>query len=132
LDDCQGELDSFFRYDILYLGKVYFIFMEKWNNRKTKDLIEILLALKSEKEAKMFLRDLMTEREILEFGNRWKAAQMLSEKISYPEIQKETGLSTRTIARISKWLNDGKGGYRLALNKLHHHSSSRRRLAMAS
>lgn len=104
--------------------------MEKWNNRKTKDLVEIILALKNKKEAKMFLRDLMTEREILEFGNRWKAAQMLFGQVSYQEIQKETGLSTRTIARISKWLNNGKGGYKLALNKLHHHSSSQKRLAM--
>lgn len=106
--------------------------MEKWNNRKTKDLIEIVLALKSKKEAEMFLRDLMTEKEILEFGNRWKVAQMLFKKASYSEIQKETDLSTRTIARISKWLNDGKGGYKLALNKLHHNSYSRKRLTMTS
>ena len=106
--------------------------MEKWNNKKTEDLIEIVLALKSEKEAKMFFRDLMTEGELLEFGNRWKAAQMLSKGVSYPEIQKETGLSTRTIARISKWLKNGKGGYKLALNKLHHHNSSRKRLVMTS
>ena len=104
--------------------------MEKWDNQKTKDLIEIVLALKSEKEVKKFFRDLMTEKELLELGNRWKAAQMLSEGLSYPEIQKETRLSTRTIARISKWLKNGKGGYKLALNKLHHHSSSRKRLAM--
>ena len=104
--------------------------MEKWNNQKTKDLIGIVLALKTPKEAKMFFRDLMTEGEILEFGNRWKAAQMLSIKASYPEIQKETGLSTLTIARISKLLKNGKGGYKLALNKLHHHNSSRKRLVM--
>lgn len=106
--------------------------MEKWDNQKTKDLIEIVLALESEKEAKMFFRDLMTEKELLEFGNRWKAVQMLSGKASYPEIQDETGLSTRTIARISKWLKNGKGGYKLALNKLHHHTSSRKRLGMTS
>ena len=104
--------------------------MEKWDNRKTKDLIGAILALRGEKEARAFLRDLMTEKEILEFGNRWKAAQMLSEKISYPEIQKETNLSTRTIARISMWLKNGKGGYKLAINKLHHHNSSRKRLVM--
>ena len=106
--------------------------MEKWNNKKTKDLIKVLLALESEKETKNFLRDLMTEAEILEFGNRWKAAQMLAEGIVYPKIQKETGLSSRTIARISKWLKNGKGGYKLAINKLHHSSSSRKRLAMTS
>ena len=106
--------------------------MEKWDNRKTNDLIGIILALKSEKEAKMFLRDLMTEKEILEFGNRWKAAQMLSGKESYPEIQNETGLSTRTIARISSWLKNGKGGYKSALDKIQHHNSSRKRLVMTA
>jgi TrpR-related protein YerC/YecD len=106
--------------------------MEKWDNRKTKDLIEGILALKSGKEAKMFLRDLMTEKEIIEFENRWKAAQMLSERTSYSEIQKETGLSSRTIARISKWLKNGKGGYKTMINKLHHHNYSRKRLVMTS
>jgi TrpR-related protein YerC/YecD len=100
--------------------------MEKWDNLKTKDLIKSLLALRSEKEAKNFLRDLMTESEILEFGNRWKAARMLSKKASYPQIQEETGLSTRTIARISMWLKNGKGGYKLALNRIKHHDSFRR------
>lgn len=104
--------------------------MEKWNNQKTKDLIGIVLALQSEKEAKNFFRDLLTEKELLELGNRWKTARMLSENIPYPQIQKETGLSSRTIARISKWLKKGKGGYRLALNKLHYHNSSRKRLVV--
>ncbi|MDO8529672.1 MAG: YerC/YecD family TrpR-related protein [bacterium] len=97
--------------------------MEKWENKKTEDLIEAILALESGKEAKKFLRDLLTEREIIEFGNRWKAARMLSEKISYPKIQTETGLSSRTIARISNWLKNGKGGYQLVLNRIKHHDS---------
>lgn len=118
--------DRFLGYDTLYLGKVYFNYMEKWDNKKTEDLLLNVLAIKNLKEAKMFFRDLMTEGELLEFGNRWKAAKMLSKGLSYPEIQKKTGLSTRTIARISKWLKKGKGGYRLALNKLHHHNSFQR------
>lgn len=96
--------------------------MEKWDNRKTKDLVKTILALRSEREAKMFFRDLMTEKEIFEFGNRWKAAQMLSERIVYKKIQEETGLSTRTIARISKWLVQGKGGYRIMINRLNTHN----------
>ena len=106
--------------------------MEKWNNQKTKELIEVILAIKKEKEAKAFLRDLMTEKEIIELGNRWKAARMLSVNLSYPKIQKETGLSTRTIARISDWIKNGKGGYRTMINKvnIHHHNSSRKRSVM--
>ena len=99
--------------------------MEKWNNRKTKELIEAILAIEKKKEAKAFFRDLMTEKEIIEFGNRWKAAQMLSGNLSYPKIQKETGLSTRTIARISDWLKNGKGGYITMINKLNIHNYSK-------
>jgi TrpR-related protein YerC/YecD len=104
--------------------------MKKWNNQKTKDLLKAILALKKEKEARAFLRDLMTKKEIIELGNRWKAAQMLAEEMTYPKIQKETGLSTRTIARISDWLKNGKGGYKLAINKIHRHNSSQKRLIM--
>ena len=98
--------------------------MEKWNNQKTSNLIQAFLALNTGKEAKKFLRDLLTECELIEFGNRWQAAQMLDQKLSYPEIQKETGLSTRTIARISNWLQNGKGGYRSMLKKITHHQNS--------
>ena len=61
--------------------------------------------------------------ELIEFGKRWQAAQMLSKNISYEKIEKETGLSSRTVARISKWLNRGMGGYRLMLNKVNHHDN---------
>lgn len=107
--------------------------MKKWENSKTENLIEAILVLKNKKEAKMFFRDLLTEKEILELSNRWQAVQMLNDKISYLKIEKETGLSSTTVARISKWLQNGMGGYKLMLNKIskNHHktsSSSRKRL----
>ncbi len=95
--------------------------MDVLNNQKTKDLFKAILALKNEKEAAKFFRDLMTEPELKEFANRWKAAQMLHQKTPYKKIAEETGLSSRTIARVSHWLNKGKGGYKLILQKLNHH-----------
>jgi TrpR-related protein YerC/YecD len=64
---------------------------------------------------------LLTVEEIIEFGKRWQAAQMLNENISYERIVKKTGLSSRTVARISKWLNRGMGGYKLMLKRNNHH-----------
>mgnify|MGYP001563186618 FL=1 len=95
------------------------------DNSKTEDLLNTILALKDLKEAKRFLRDLLTPAELDEFGNRWLAARQLYDGESYNEIQKATGLSTTTIARISKWLKRGKGGYKLMLKRLgtHHHNS---------
>ena len=85
------------------------------DNLKTENLLETILGIEDLKEAKAFFRDLLTPSELEEFGNRWQAAQMLNEKVSYNRIVRETGLSTTTIARISKWLKRGRGGYKLML-----------------
>ncbi len=98
--------------------------MAKWDNPKTENLMKAILTLKNTKEAKRFFRDLLTKQEIIEFGKRWQVAQMLNKRIPYPLIRKETGLSPTTIARVSKWLNRGKGGYKLMLQRLHRHNSS--------
>jgi len=93
----------------------------KKDDKKIKELTEAILLLKNFNEAKKFLRDLLTESELIEFGNRWKAARMLSQKISYIEVEKETGLSSTTVARVSKWLNKGTGGYKLILKRKNSH-----------
>jgi TrpR-related protein YerC/YecD len=85
---------------------------EAWDNKNTDALVETLLSLENAGQAKRFLRDLLTEAELIEFGKRWQAAQMLARGNLYTEIIKKTGLSSRTIARISKWLDTGTGGYR--------------------
>jgi TrpR-related protein YerC/YecD len=97
------------------------------NNKDKKALYQAILSLKNEGEMQKFLRDLLTEAEINEFTNRWKVARMLAEKVSYEVIAAETGMSSTTIARISKWLNTGMGGYKFmvkrmktAQNKNHH------------
>lgn len=83
-----------------------------------KQLLYAIYSLENEQEADQFLRDLLTEQELLEFANRWKTAQMLDKKISYSTIKKETKLSSTTIARVSKWLTKGTGGYQLMIKKL--------------
>jgi len=87
-------------------------------NKDVLILLKTILELKNENEVWKFLRDLLTEVEIKEFTNRWKVARMLDKKISYEEISKETGMSSTTIARVNKWLTNGKGGYKLMLKRL--------------
>lgn len=83
-------------------------------------LIQAILSLRTNAEANAFLRDLLTENELHEFANRWKAARLLAAGISYVEIQNQTGLSSTTVARISKWLHKGMNGYKTMLNRAHH------------
>lgn len=79
------------------------------------DLLKAMLGFKSAKTLEHFLRDLLTEKEIAELRGRWLAAQMLHQGHNYKVICKKTGLSSATVARVSKSLKQGWGGYRKAL-----------------
>lgn len=91
-----------------------------WNTKENKQLLKAILALKTNDEARRFLRDLMTEGEIVEFARRLKAAEMLTEGIPYTTIEQETGLSSTTVARVAKWLKGKEGGYRTIISRIHH------------
>jgi TrpR-related protein YerC/YecD len=87
-----------------------------------QDLFKTILTLKNRTEVARFLRDLLTKDELNEFSGRWKAARMLDARAPYLEIENVTGMSSRTIARISNWLKKGAGGYRLAMLNTNHHA----------
>ncbi len=91
--------------------------MKKPSTKEVNDLYSAILQLNSLDECRRFFRDLLTEYEIKEFVERWKAAKMLAEGIPYTQIEAETGLSTRTIARVGRWLKKGKGGYSMMLKR---------------
>lgn len=103
-----------------------------WNIKENKQLLEALLSIQNADEMKRFLRDLMTEGEITEFSKRLEAARMLSRDVQYNTIIEKTGLSSTTIARIAKWLKGSLGGYRLILNRMHHHNPSQTRKGLLS
>ena len=103
--------------------------MNYLHTKEAKELYKALLSLKNEGETAKFLGDLLTPAEMKEFANRWQVAQMLDKKISYEEIENKTGMSTTTIARISKWLHGKLGGYRIMIKRLNtkkigHHTPS--------
>ncbi len=91
--------------------------MKKPNIKEVDDLYNTILKLESLDECRRFFRDLLTEYEIREFVERWKAARMLAEGVPYTQIESNTGLSTRTIARVARWLKKGKGGYSMMLKR---------------
>lgn len=89
-----------------------------WSHIKQPDLYKAFLSLKNEDELKLFFRDLMTEREIMEFDMRWGIAKMLDAGMTFAQIESKTGISPITITRINKWLKDGCGGYRMMIDRL--------------
>jgi len=90
----------------------------RWMNDDTDELMLALLELKNLAEARAFFGDLLTEKEIKEAANRWKAAKMLDFGVAYRKIERVTGMSSATISRIRRILEEGLGGYRLMIGKL--------------
>lgn len=91
-----------------------------WKDTKSQRLAEALVSIQDNLTMQNFLRDVMTEKEIIEISARLEAAKMLSEGKKYTEIVAKTKLSSRTVARISEWLQNGCNGYQVALDAVHH------------
>ncbi len=81
-------------------------------------LLEALCSLASVDEARAFLSDLCTPREIEDLSQRLEVATMLAAGSSYLEVSRATGASSTTVSRVSKCLNKGTGGYRMVLSRL--------------
>lgn len=88
------------------------------DQKEVEELFEAILKLKSVGEAKKFFRDLCTLEEIDEMARRWQVAKLVAEERPYREIAEEVGVSTTTVARVAHWLDYGKGGYRLILERM--------------
>ncbi len=82
---------------------------------ETEALLRAILSLRHVGEARRFFRDLLTDDELDMMGRRWKVVSMLENGDSYRKIEEATGMSSRTVARIAKWLKEGPGGYRIVL-----------------
>ncbi|MBR5111986.1 MAG: hypothetical protein IK097_01010 [Clostridia bacterium] len=81
-------------------------------------LFNVILSLKTVDECYAFFEDLCTVKEIRDMSQRFQAAIKLDEGINYLQIVKEAHLSTATISRVSRCLNYGSGGYRIALDRM--------------
>lgn len=92
-----------------------------WNTTSAQQLAGVLSAIDDVETMQNFLSDVMTEKEITEISARLRAAQLLRTGAKYTEIVADTKLSSRTIARISDWLQNGTGGYDSALEIISQH-----------
>ena len=78
---------------------------------EVEDLLRVFAALDDEDTIFTLLEDLFTIREIKETSQRLAVARQLDAGKSYAAIEEATGASATTIARVSKCLSYGAGGY---------------------
>lgn len=83
-----------------------------------QSLAMALAALQDAGAVEAFLRDLCTPAELEALADRWRVVPLLIEGVPYREIHDRTAVSVTTVGRIARFLNEGHGGYRLALARL--------------
>ena len=92
--------------------------MAELRTQEVNDLLSVLAKMDDPDDIYLLLEDLLTVREIKDASQRLTVARMLKDRKSYTTIEKATGASATTIARVSKALNYGSGGYNAALELL--------------
>ncbi len=74
-------------------------------------LFEKMAKLTMANEMEKFLRDLLTESELVMLVRRLQIAKMLLDEAPYEEIKRELKAGDSTIMSVRKKLESGKGGY---------------------
>jgi len=89
-------------------------------NQRHQQLVHALHLTKDVAEMERFLVDLCTPAELRALSERWHVAKLLDEGgRSYREINAQTGVSTTTIGRVARFLNEEPHqGYRTILDRL--------------
>ena len=81
-------------------------------------LCKALTSLSTVEECRNFLRDLCTPAELQALVDRWQVVELLEQGLTYRKIHDLTGVSVTTIGRVARFLTDGFGGYRVAIDRV--------------
>ena len=82
-----------------------------------KALCRAIVSLRTEAECHDFLKDLCTPAELQALVDRWQVVELLENGLTYRRINDLTGVSVTTIGRVARFLADGHGGYRTAIDR---------------
>ncbi len=80
-------------------------------------LFSAVISLSSVEECRNFFRDLCTPAELQALVDRWQVVEYLEKGLPYRRIHDLTGVSVTTIGRVARFLSDGFGGYRTAIER---------------
>lgn len=82
-----------------------------------KLLVDSFYKVKTKKNLALFIQDLFTDEETLDFAQRIKIANYILKDKTYEEIEKLIPVSSSTISKIGQVIKFGKGGLRLVQTK---------------
>jgi TrpR-related protein YerC/YecD len=90
---------------------------DRQQQRAEDALFEAIISLRSASECRSFFKDLCTPAELQALVDRWQVVEYLEQDLPYRKIHDLTGVSVTTIGRVARFLSDGFGGYRTAIER---------------
>jgi TrpR-related protein YerC/YecD len=96
----------------------------KESERQQRDaedaVFEAVISLETVDECRNFFKDLCTPAELQALVDRWQVVECLEKDLPYRKIHDLTGVSVTTIGRVARFLSNGFGGYRTAIDRIRH------------
>lgn len=90
---------------------------ENERERNEDALFRAIVGLRDVTECRNFFKDLCTPAELQALVDRWQVVELLQQALPYRRIHDLTGVSVTTIGRVARYLSDGFGGYRTAVER---------------
>jgi TrpR-related protein YerC/YecD len=90
--------------------------MATTQKQKIADLCAILTQVEDPKDMRALLEDLCTQKEVENMAERIFAAKLLLEGKTYNEVVSQSNISSATLSRVSRSLQNGTG-YKKQLKK---------------
>ena len=81
-------------------------------------LFDTIVNLKTREECSNFFEDICTVKEMLDMAQRLDVAVLLDQGVSYQTIAQKINVSTATISRVSRCLQDSDDGYVRVLERV--------------
>ena len=82
-----------------------------------RKLYETILKLETVEECEAFFEDLLTFKELEAISQRLKSAELLLQNNTYEEVIKQVSISSATLSRVSRCIQQGNGYKSVLLKK---------------
>ncbi|MDE6757721.1 MAG: TrpR-related protein YerC/YecD [Clostridia bacterium] len=83
------------------------------NHLLIQQLIKTIASIQNEDDCRRFFDDLCTNKEIEQMAQRWQAAKLLNQGLTYNQVIEQTDISSATLSRVSRALQYGEGYKRM-------------------
>ncbi len=80
-------------------------------------LFRAVISLRDIDDCRNFFHDLCTPAELQALVDRWQVVELLEQGLTYRKIHDLSAVSVTTIGRVARFLTDGFGGYRAAIDR---------------